>query len=232
MSAPELGPELPSNAARGLMDVAVLAEPRVEGEPAVVLGPRERQLLSEMPWPLRRSEWLAGRRAAKALLSALGLAPERVEILPLESGAPALHLDGTPHPTLVLSLTHTRRWAVAAVAQGPVGVDVCDDADGHRLEHIGSRVFSAGEAEGCQAHRSPRHQAAVWALKEAALKLSQGGVFDPGARSVTVASLTPPALSRPLLRVALARLPDAALALARPLGAGAPTPGLIDVVQL
>lgn len=230
---PELGEALSVGVTRRLLDAAVLAEPRIDGEAVVSLGPREQHLLSEMPWPLRRSEWLAGRKAAKALLAALGLEPERVEILPLESGAPAIHLDGAAYPSLALSLTHTHRWAVAAVAHGPVGVDACDDADGHRLERIASRVFSDGEAEACGAHRSPRHQAAVWALKEAALKLHHGGVFDPGARSVTVAALTPPALSRPILRVALARLPDAAVALARPpLGPGASASFMLDVVQL
>ena len=189
-------------------------------------------MLAQMPWPLRRSEWLAGRKVAKALLGSLGLEPARVEILPLDTGAPAIHLDGAPHPSLILSLSHTRRWAVAAVARGPVGVDACDDADGHRLEHIGSRSFSPGEAEACLAHRSPRHQAAVWALKEATLKLYQGGVFDPGARAVTVASLEPPALLRPAVRVALARLPDAAIAVARPRADGVPLGRLVDEVPL
>jgi hypothetical protein len=41
-------------------------------------------------------------------------------------------------------------------------------------------------------------------------------VFDPGAKSVRVASLAPPALVHPPVRVALLRLPDAAVAVARP----------------
>lgn len=227
-----LGLALEPGAPRAVLDVAVLAEARVEAELAFPLGPREHALLAELPWPLRRAEWLAGRKVAKALLASLGLEASRVEILPLASGAPAIHLDGAPHPTLSLSLSHTRRWAVAAVGRGPVGVDVCDDADGPRLERIGARVFSDGEAEACGAHRSPRHQAAVWALKEAALKLYQGGVFEPGARAVTVASLEPPTLRRPTVRVALARLPDAAVALARPPVDGAPLGRLLDEVAV
>ena len=231
-----LGVDLTPGRVQLVLDVAVLAQPRIEGEAVVPLGPSERALFAEMPWPLRRSEWLAGRKVAKALLRALGFSPDRVEILPLASGAPAIHLDGAPHSTLTLSLSHTRRWAVAAVAQGRVGVDACDLADGHRLAHIGPRVFSDGEAEACGAHRSTRHQASVWALKEAALKLDQGGIFDPGAKSVTVASLEPARLTHPRLDVALARLPDAAVAVARPPGsslkAGTLPQVLLDEVQL
>lgn len=194
----------------------VLAEAREAGEVAVPLGAREQALLADMPWPLRRAEWLAGRRVAKRLLHrALQLPPERVEVLPLESGAPRVHVDGVARPDVVLNLSHTRGWAVAAVSSGPVGVDACDDVDGPRLERVARRVFSAGEAEGCGAYDSPRTQAAVWALKEAGLKLRIGGVFDPGARSVRVVSLSPPRVGDPTVRVALLRLPSAAVALAR-----------------
>ena len=231
-----LGVDLAPGRVRLVLDAAVLAQARVAGEALVELGANERALLAEMPWPLRRAEWLAGRRVAKALMWALGFAPGRVEILPLATGAPALHVDGAVHPSLTLSLSHTRRWAVAAVASGRVGVDACDLADGHRLAHIGPRVFSEGEAEACGAHRSTRHQASVWALKEAGLKLDQGGIFDPGARSITIASLEPPRLMRPSLDVALAQLPDAAVALARPPGAstsgGVRPVVVIDDVQL
>jgi phosphopantetheinyl transferase len=207
---------LPPGEVREVLGAFVLAEPREAGEVAVVLGPNEAALFAAMPWPLRRAEWLAGRRVAKRLLeAALALAPSRVEVLPRDSGAPCVWVDGAARGDLVLNLSHTRTWAAAAVATGPVGVDVCDDADGPRLERIGRRVFSEGEAVGCGAHTSPQHQAAVWALKEAGLKLRIGGVFHPGAKSVRVVSLEPPRVADGSMRVALARLPSAALALAR-----------------
>jgi phosphopantetheinyl transferase len=169
-----------------------------------------------MPWPLRRAEWLAGRRVAKRLLfAAFGWDEARVEVLPLDSGAPRVWVDGGPRVDVVLNLSHTRGWAVAAVADAPVGVDVCDDADGPRLERIGRRVFSDGEAEGCGAHHSAGRQAAVWALKEAGLKLRIGGIFDPGAKSVRVVCLDPARVADPTMRVALLRLPSAAVAVAR-----------------
>jgi phosphopantetheinyl transferase len=216
-----VGPGLPlaAEVMAEVLEAWVLAEAREAGEVAVALGPAEAAILAEMPWPLRRAEWLAGRRVAKALLrAALGLAPDQVEVLPAASGAPRVHVRGRLDGSLTVSVSHTRRWAVAALARGPVGVDACDDADGARLPRIASRVLSFGEAEACGAHTSPGHQAAVWALKEAVLKLSEGGVFDPGARSVRVASLEPARVLRPPARVALLRLPDAAVALARPVG--------------
>ncbi|MDP3158212.1 MAG: 4'-phosphopantetheinyl transferase superfamily protein [Archangium sp.] len=195
----------------------VLAERREPGEVEVTLGEAERALLAEMPWPLRRCEWLAGRRVAKRLLQqAMGFEPSRTQVLPLESGAPRVSFDGVPRTDLVINLSHTKGWAVAAVAPSRVGIDVCDDVDGERIARIARRVFSEGEAEACGAFASRETQAAVWALKEAGLKLFIGGVFDPGARAIRVESLTPPrVVAQPAMQVALLRLPDAALAVSR-----------------
>lgn len=214
---------MPPGEVREVLGAFVLAEAREAGEVAVRLGANERALLEGMPWPLRRAEWLAGRRVAKRLLAEVfGLEPERVEVLPLESGAPRVWVDGSPREGLVLNLTHTRGWAVAAAAAAAVGVDACDDVDGPRLERIARRVFSEGEAEGCGAHASAQAQAAVWALKEAGLKLRIGGVFDPGARSVRVESLEPARVADVTMRVALLRLPTAAVAVARDREEGRP----------
>jgi phosphopantetheinyl transferase len=195
--------------------VALLAHAREPREVEVPLGAEEQALLAQMPWPLRRAEWLAGRRVMKQLLQrAFGLAAERVQVLPAESGAPLLRVDGALHAGLTITLSHTHGYAVAAAAAFPVGVDVCDDVDGPRLPRIARRVFNPGEAEACGAHASAGHQAAVWALKEAGLKLRIGGVFDPGARAVHVLSLEPARVKDSTLRVELFRLPAAAVAIA------------------
>ena len=214
-SDPPYGVPLEPDVVQEVLGAWVLAERREPGEVEVVLGPAERALLAEMPWPLRRCEWLAGRRVAKRLLHrALGFAPERTEVLPLESGAPRVSIDGVARTDLVLNLSHTKGWAVAAVAKTRVGVDVCDHVDGERIARIARRVFSEGEAEACGAFESRESQAAVWALKEAGLKLFIGGVFDPGARAIRVISLWPPRVTAtPAMRVALLSLPDAAVAL-------------------
>jgi phosphopantetheinyl transferase (holo-ACP synthase) len=179
------------------------------------LGPREAVLAARLAWPPRRDEWIAGRAVAKAaLLEAFALASWRVEILPAASGAPEVHVDGARRADLHVSITHTRHCAVAAVSLAPVGVDACDDDDGPRLPRMAKRVFDDGEAEACDAHASAETQAAVWALKEAGLKLHGGGIFMPGLRSVRVESLEPARVADPSMRVALYRLPHAAVAVA------------------
>src|SRR5262245_29130586 len=193
----------------------LLAHAREPGEPHVVLGPREQALLAEMPWLHRRSEWLHGRRVAKELLRvAFGLEPARTEVLPAPSEAPEVWFDGERKAGLIINISHTKRYAVAAAAPFAVGVDVCDDEDGRRLPRIARRVMSEGEADGCGAFTDDGTQAAVWALKEAVLKLRIGGVFSPGARSVRVESLKPARVGNADTRVELFRLEHGAVAVA------------------
>ena len=92
---------------------------------------------------------------------------------------------------------------------------MCDDVDGVRITRIARRVFSDGEAEQCGAFSSVEHQASVWAIKEAGLKLRIGGVFDPGAKSIRVECVFPARVADASMRVELLRLPDAAVAVAR-----------------
>lgn len=202
---------------RDALGSMLLAIRRSSDVPAVELGPRELKVLEEFKgWPLRDAEWRAGRHVAKEVLrQGFEIEPTRVEILPAESGAPVLFIDGHPEQTLRLNISHTTHWAVAVVAPFAIGVDVADDEDGERLPRIARRVFSEGEAEACGANDSVANQAAVWALKEAGLKLHIGGVFSPGARSIRVVSLDPPRVADPKLAVALFRLTDAAVAIAR-----------------
>ena len=208
---------MPGALERDALGASLLALRRTEEVPSLELSPRERAVLAQMKdWPLRQVEWRAGRQVAKELLrQAFGLDPTRVEILPAESGAPLLHYDGALHPELTLNLSHTPKWAVAVAGAFAVGVDVADDEDGERLPRIARRVFSEGEAEACGAHESVDRQAAVWAIKEAALKLRIGGVFSPGARSIRVESLSPPRVADETLEVELYRVEGAAIAVAR-----------------
>lgn len=197
----------------GVTLFAVAREP----EPVrVPLCGREQAVFEEIAqYPLRVSEWSAGRAAAKGVLQgAFGLDPATTEVLPLESGAPEVHVGGVRAEGVYLSISHTRRYAVAAAARFEVGVDICDDADGHRLRRIAGRVFSEGEAEAIDAHGAPQRQAAVWAIKEAVLKLRIGGVFDPGAKSVRVLGLDVPRVADETVAVTLLRLPEASVAVA------------------
>jgi phosphopantetheinyl transferase len=174
--------------------VWVLVLERTQEMPQVVLGPQEQKMLDGMPWPRRRNEWLWGRFGLKTLVQhVLNLPPESVQIIPLETGAPVLLEKGLRRAEFV-SLSHTLHFTAAALSEHPVGIDVCEIKDGPRMVTLASKVFTGGEAEAIGAHRSAHHQAAAWAIKEAALKLRQGGVFVPGVKSIRIASLQPPIL--------------------------------------
>ncbi|MEK7728219.1 MAG: 4'-phosphopantetheinyl transferase superfamily protein [candidate division KSB1 bacterium] len=193
----------------------VLAEPRVDHEISVELGPSEQRILNEMPWPHRRREWLSGRHVAKTLLSnVLELPMSRIQVLPAESGAPLVFVDEARISDWVVNLSHTTQWVAAAVSRRAVGIDVCDVVDGQRIDRIASRVFSPGEVEACGGLPTFEEKAAVWAMKEAGLKLRIGGVFQPGARSIRVLSVNPPVVADQSMQMSVMRLPDAMVALA------------------
>lgn len=182
---------------------------------ACPFGVRERAVLAALAHPVRRSEWIAGRRAAKRVLGErFGTTPDRVEVLPDADGRPVVQVDGAPRPALRLSISHSGAWAAAACAEVALGVDVCLLSDGARLGRVAPRVFSPSEAEALGALQSEERGAAAWAVKEACLKASGGGVFRPGARSIRLHSLLPPTLERTDLSATVWCLPGAVLALA------------------
>ncbi len=122
----------------------------------------------------RRTEWLAGRLAAKRLLrDELGTLPlswavERDGVAPALGG---LHLPDTR-----LSLSHSGGWGAATLsdlrAEGSAGIDI----QRIRPVHPGlcARVFSPDEREQIAAHFGAENSAdgmlLLWALKEAAIK--------------------------------------------------------------
>src|SRR4051812_11875922 len=90
------------------------------------LGTTERAVLARLQVDKRRSDWRAGRWAAKAAVAAfLEIHPGRVEIVAGPSGAPVARLDGSP-ATVELSLSHRGGRALAVVAPRgpPVGCDL------------------------------------------------------------------------------------------------------------
>lgn len=166
----------------------LLLSPR--GAPRLPLHPREQQVADSLPAGSRKEEWLDGRTAVKRLLAAThGIEPQEVAVLAYANGAP--QLSGTP--PLAVSISHTRSWVAAAVATQPLGLDLCEVKDGPRVLRVRERAFSDEEFRRL-ALVHPADFALAWALKEAALKLTFGGVFTPGLRSVEVLSLRPPQL--------------------------------------
>ncbi|MFF9277413.1 4'-phosphopantetheinyl transferase superfamily protein [Streptomyces griseosporeus] len=175
-----------------------------------LLTPAERHVLHGLA-PRRRAQWTAGRILAKALVAEVtGKRADGVEILPCADGSPRLSVPG-----LRLSLSHTAGHVAAAVAAGPVGVDVCETSRAPEVLRAADHVLNPGESA-VVGHDAVR-LAAAWALKEAAVKAGRQGLSGEAPRRVRILGLTPPALDgghRALVRAAGAAV--VALVLARP----------------
>ena len=137
--------------------------------PAGALSEKEAAQHAAFVMEKRRSEWLAGRLAAKLLLAAPGEPLSRYEIASDLLGRPSC--GGT-----LLSISHSNGWAVAAVKPGAafLGVD---------LEKIEPR-HPAWYRDYFHPTELPRPDASegtrLWAVKEAVMKaLGLGLMADP-----------------------------------------------------
>lgn len=138
--------------------------------PGDALSGKESAVHSAFRMEKRRSEWLAGRLAAKELASrALSLPPGRCEIAMDKLGRPCCG-------ELLISISHSSGWALAAVKPGSrfLGAD---------LEKIEPRhpawyrdYFHPSELPS----PDPSEATRLWTLKEALLKaLGLGLMADP-----------------------------------------------------
>jgi phosphopantetheinyl transferase len=145
--------------------------------------------------PGRRTEWLHARETARVLVAAVhGLDAGQLEIGALPSGAPTASVPGE------LSLTHSATATAAAWhPDDAVGVDVCDLADAPRVRRLLPRICTTAEQDWA-GRLDDAGLCALWALKEAALKCSGGGLWDPGLRAFTVHGLDPVVLADSALR--------------------------------
>lgn len=86
-----------------------------------ILTPNEIERFENLPNERRRMEFLAGRFAAKeAFAKATGrgigsLSFQHMEILPKESGAPSIIVQGYETSNVHLSISHSEHYAVAQV---------------------------------------------------------------------------------------------------------------------
>ena len=142
--------------------------------------------LGEAEWPLfaalrvakRRREWLAGRIVSKRILCRTTGDPgdyRRITVLNDAARAPFF----PDHPELVLSISHSYDYAVAAVAPGPIGIDL--EKIDHREEVLIRSFFTSAEQgylntlDGGSENRSAV-VTELWARKEAVAKyLRRGG---------------------------------------------------------
>lgn len=141
------------------------------------LHPQELARWSAYGLPKRRREWLAGRLCAKAALRAL-LAPAPPPHAALRIEPDAAGRPRAPGHALHLSISHSRRRAVAAAAALPLGIDTeSHEALGAAsLEALltpaevalTARHFGCGEAAA---------RTLLWCLKEARFKCQGRGGF-------------------------------------------------------
>ncbi|MFH7597260.1 4'-phosphopantetheinyl transferase superfamily protein [Streptomyces racemochromogenes] len=160
------------------------------------LSPAEQRVARTLPAG-RRSGWMAGRLLAKRLAGELVGAPSReVEVLPREDGSPQLLVGGRPLSSLHVSISHAPGHTAAALAPGPVGVDVCETASAAAVRRAADHAFSPAELSLLGAGRADA-LAGAWALKEAAVKADRGGVPGTAPRRIPLLGLRPPALGGP-----------------------------------
>lgn len=92
-----------------------------DGEPIA-----EIDRLSSRAVPARRDSFVAGRRAARRAIAArLGGLPSRLRVEPDPLGCPVIHVDGQ-RAALCLSISHAGGYAIAAVGDAPVGIDLIE----------------------------------------------------------------------------------------------------------
>ncbi len=154
--------------------IIVLPEWVTAQEPAHWLTDQEMTAYHAWGSPKRRSEWLAGRLAAKRLVgNVFGLGP-RTFAIGREGVAPCILSHEVP--PLTLSLSHSHGLGAATLSdglrEGSAGVDVQRIRPVH--PGLGARVFTAGERGQIAARFGAEDDLAgmllFWALKEAAIK--------------------------------------------------------------
>ncbi|OGR38589.1 MAG: hypothetical protein A2X29_08265 [Elusimicrobia bacterium GWA2_64_40] len=143
---------------------------RVDGlAPGTALSEREALQYAAFRIEKRRKEWLAGRLAAKALLTAGGGNPADFEISMDKLGRPSC--GGA-----LVSITHSNGWAAAAMKPGCsfLGLDLEKIEERHRAWY--SDYFHPQELP----RHDPSEATRLWTVKEALLKaLGLGLMADP-----------------------------------------------------
>lgn len=176
----------------------------------------ERALLDSFGAARRKAEFVAGRRAARQALLAIGVVPDAISRA--DDGAPVVHAA----TAVVLSISHGERMAFAAATHtGPLGIDLTDRRDAARIRRVARRAFPR-EAERALALVDDQSACRAWAIKEAVAKalrigmLEQGGVERIEILDLATLELrvdgAPPALSLSIEDVA-----DGVLAIAGPI---------------
>jgi 4'-phosphopantetheinyl transferase len=149
------------------------------------LPPVERERAARLRVDAQRARFVVGRLLARAVVGRFaGLAPAAVELDVEEAGRPVVL--GASNPTF-LSIAHSGRCVVVAVAARPVGVDIERLPDLPLHPRLAARLCSPTELERLEALSGADRERgilAVWARKEAYGKALGVGLDFPW-RSVT-----------------------------------------------
>ena len=143
-----------------------------------VLSPSEFEKFSKFRFPKRQNEWLLGRWAAKSLVHSIPVyqhySLDQIEICNTPEGAPYIQLPGEVILVDCLSISHSHRFSLCALAPGP---DLRVGAD---LEKIESRTetfildyFTPSERQLVDIYSAEARALVatlIWSAKESMLK--------------------------------------------------------------
>ncbi|MBX7222218.1 MAG: 4'-phosphopantetheinyl transferase superfamily protein [Blastocatellia bacterium] len=141
------------------------------------LSEREQSVWKQFRFEKRRTEWLAGRWAAKKLLSrAFEGGQNNLEILAAPDGAPEVFTFGEKAP-YSLSLSHRNGYVLAAVNQEghPIGCDL--EVIETRSSAFIEEFFTTEEQQQIRSSKEADKLAIVlWSAKESVLKVMRTGL--------------------------------------------------------
>ncbi len=190
---------------------AFRAIPRLRDVDPTLLTAPERALYEQLGSDRRRTEWWAGRMAARGALRAVGAGA--ASVLRAPNGAPTV--SGPHAHQATVAITHGRRWAgaVATRIDGPtphIGLDLVDVEDVPRVARVAPRNFRPPERT--LMATDPRAGVLAWGSREAAAKATRTGMFAYALSEVAVTAVDAPSgtltLSEPGLDAAYKPSPD------------------------
>lgn len=175
-------------------DVYVLdyAHPAAMQCGATALSPQERARADRYLRPEDRARFVARRGFVRSLLGArLGMAPASLRLAIGPSGQPILEPspDASGAAPLAFSVSTSHRYAVVALSDRPIGVDIEDVRAGVWDRAAASYVLSETELAWVEAQADPDLAfLRCWTRKEAFAKLDGVGLFD-GINQLTLPPL-------------------------------------------
>ncbi len=141
---------------------------------AAILSPEESARMVAFARQEDRDRFLCARSALRRILSRyLGIAPVDIRLAASENGKPCLRQSPVGRGNPEFNLSHSGTWAVIAVGDGPVGVDVEALRSDFEWLRIAKEFFPArtvAEILACPPELRPQAFFLAWTRLEAYLK--------------------------------------------------------------